>query len=119
MPPKLDILTQGRELGDEMEIPRTSLVSRQTAAAAIRPPEPAPAPEPTQPRKTAKQQSNVLDDLSEKSEVPVALNVRVSPWVYEKLNEMIFAHKSKGKKIRKEKVVEAAIIAFLGLTPPE
>ncbi len=119
---KLDILDQGRELADEIEIPRgASLVSRQTAAAAI-----PSRTEPTQPAEGPKArtvarraQAHVLDEHSESVEVPVPLNVRVAPWVYEGLNELIYQQKAKGKKIKKERVVEAAIISYLGLVKPD
>jgi hypothetical protein len=122
---KLDIRTQGRELAEELEIPRTTLVSRQTAAAAI-PSEPVPVPdpqpinEPARPRSTARRLSvNVMESLSEDREQMEPLNVRVASWVNVELNRRILEEKIKGKKIRKEKVVEKAIITYLGLEPPQ
>lgn len=142
MPPaKVDLRSQARELAEDLDIPRVPLISRPAAPAA--PPathEPesvqeeaqitesapeVPAPIPVQirsraPKVEAKVESvfNVLDSLAEEREELVPLNVRVASWVSAKLDEQILQMKLKRLRIKKEKVVEEAIIQYLGLKRP-
>ena len=132
---RLDLRAQARELADEIQIPVTQLASRPVA------PEPEPttaaeaepgatteeqgrealtplAPKTSARPKLVKQQSasahdrSVEDLISDDREL-APLSVRVPRRVRAELDRQVYTLKAKGKKIKMEDVVTAALVLFL------
>jgi hypothetical protein len=143
MPKKFSLMDQAKELASEIEIPITRLPSRadeeveqgrevvdKTApeSAAGRESKPAPVEEPksattakptiinrrlTKPEPEPVVES--LDTLAREGPDLVPLSCRVPRRVRQVLDEGVHQLKAKGKKIKMEDVVTAALVSFLGI----
>jgi phage I-like protein len=141
MPKKFSLMDQAKELASEIEIPITRLPSRadeeveqgrevvdKTApeSAAGRESKPAPVEEPksattakptiinrrlTKPEPEPVVES--LDTLAREGPDLVPLSCRVPRRVRQVLDERVHQLKAKGKKIKMEDVVTAALVSFL------
>jgi phage I-like protein len=138
MPKKFSLMDQAKELASEIEIPITRLPSRadeeveqgrevvdKTApeSAAGRESKPAPVEEPKS-ATTAKptiinrrlpkpEPVESLDTLAREGPDLVPLSCRVPRRVRQVLDEGVHQLKAKGKKIKMEDVVTAALVSFL------
>lgn len=135
---RLDLRAQARELADEIQIPVTELASRPVAPEpdptiaaeaelgttteeqgreALTPLTPL-APKTSARPKLVKQQSasahdrSVEDLISDDREL-APLSVRVPRRVRAELDRQVYTLKAKGKKIKMEDVVTAALVLFL------
>jgi hypothetical protein len=139
MPKKFSLMDQAKELASEIEIPITRLPSRadeeveqgrevvdKTApeSAAGRESKPAPVEEPKSAttakptiinRRLPKPEPVVesLDTLAREGPDLVPLSCRVPRRVRQVLDEGVHQLKAKGKKIKMEDVVTAALVSFL------
>lgn len=140
MPPaKVDLKAQAKELAEDLEIPRVTLVSRSAVAAkpeqepeisveqepVIVPKQPEPpvkrAAHPVAPIPVVEENEefNPLESLARSKQPELKkLNARVEPWVDDALEQALLDMGKRRLKVTKEKVVQEAIIQYLRLKRP-